>query len=537
MSSEPDQTIDLGSDPERNERVESLCDRFQSEWMAGGRPSVEDYLSGVPESDRSALERELSLLVAELRRLPGTTALPGVGDTIGNYVLLEKIGQGGMGQVYRARHAQMGRIVALKLLSLGTHERETVRAIRRFRREVRATARLSHTNIVTAHDAGEHAGTPYLVMEFIEGVDLWHLVQRDGPVSIRDAVAMMHQAACGLAYAHAQSIVHRDIKPSNLLRTTDGTVKVLDLGLARIVSGEVVEETLDPHGPDLTQSGTFLGSVDYIAPEQSLDTRAADARSDIYSLGCTLHYLLTGHPPFTGPTTLERLLSHREARIPDLRARRPDTPEALGRLFQRMLAKNPVDRPPGMEAVASELQHILTTLKPEHDLAPAARREEPSKVVLQLNEKTRGPTPFSQPLRVRPAFAVVPIAFFALAFLGLVGSMLWSSRPQTGHVLLMTHQPEIAGAQIYVDGTRVSYIGSLRGELPYGSFDVPAGQHTIRVVKPGFHDFEAPFEVSPGGRWEYPITLFPIKTEESESEGPSRNEAQPSPSVEARFSD
>ncbi|HWA98762.1 MAG TPA: protein kinase, partial [Pirellulales bacterium] len=265
---------------------------------------------------------------------------------LGNYLVLDRLGAGGMGQVFRARHRKMDRIVALKVLpkkAVASPE-----AVERFHREVRAAARLIHSNIVTALDADEGQGTHFLVMEYVEGHDLSSIVKERGPLPVDEAVRYLADAARGLEHAHSEGIVHRDIKPSNLIVDKRGTVKILDMGLARFVDPvagqEVAAGQATAAAAGLTQQGSVMGTVDYMAPEQAMDTRQADARADLYSLGCTLHYLLTGRPPFAGDTLLKRLLAHRDGAIPSLRAANPQVPEALDAVFQRLLAKRPDER-------------------------------------------------------------------------------------------------------------------------------------------------------------------------------------------------
>jgi formylglycine-generating enzyme required for sulfatase activity len=245
--------------------------------------------------------------------------------------------------------------------------------IERFYREVRAAARLSHPNIVTAYDAGEQDGTHYLVMELVEGGDLAEVVRRHGALPVAQAVECIVQAAAGLEYAHQQNVVHRDLKPSNLILarptvTNSPTgaqgsgvltprVKVLDMGLARIAD-DCSNPLAPTEAPQLTESGQLMGTIDFMSPEQAEDTRRADQRSDIYSLGCTLYWLLTGEAPYGVGATVNKLLAHRERAIPSLRAKRGDVPEYLDRVFQKMIAKRPADRQPSMAAVIAELQVV-----------------------------------------------------------------------------------------------------------------------------------------------------------------------------------
>lgn len=240
---------------------------------------------------------------------------------VGEYTVVSKIGAGGMGEVFRALHRRMDRYVALKLLPPNLHQ------------EVRSAAKLTHPNIVTAFDAGEHEGRPYLVMELIDGCDLQRYVKEKGPLPVEQAVDFILQAARGLGYAHDKGIVHRDVKPANLILSKDGTVKVLDLGLA--LSGN------EPIGT--------AGTVDYLAPEQTEEPSRAEHRADVYSLGCTLHFLLTGKIIHEGRTSLEKILAHREKPAPFV-------PSPVDAVFQKMVAKRPEDRFQSMGEVIDALQ-------------------------------------------------------------------------------------------------------------------------------------------------------------------------------------
>ena len=223
---------------------------------------------------------------------------------LGEYEILEKLGEGGMGAVYKARHRFMKRLVAVKII--GGTALKSPQAAERFRREVEATAKVEHPNIVAAYDAGEHQGVHYLVMQFVDGKDLNTIVKERGPLPVDQAVDYILQAAHGLQYAHEQGVIHRDIKPGNMLLDSKGAVKILDMGLARIARRAGLEDI-----DSLTSSDQVMGTLDYMAPKQALDSHHADARADIYSLGCSLYRLLTGKAPFKRETVEDIIRAHR----------------------------------------------------------------------------------------------------------------------------------------------------------------------------------------------------------------------------------
>jgi serine/threonine-protein kinase len=269
---------------------------------------------------------------------------------LGSYVLLERLGEGGMGQVFKARNWKLGHVVALKLVKPERTHNEAI--LRRFRREIQLASQLHHPNVVRALDADEVGGTCLLAMEYVEGTDLARLVRRRGSLPVQEACEYVRQAALGLQHAHERGLIHRDIKPHNLLLAKDGTVKVLDLGLARIAAGD--------GSTTLTKTGAVMGTPDYIAPEQALDSKHADIRSDLYSLGCTLYFLLTGQTPFGGGTMAEKLMRHQLAPIPDVRVGRPEVPVGVAAVLARLMAKRPEERyqtPAELIAVLAEGLH------------------------------------------------------------------------------------------------------------------------------------------------------------------------------------
>jgi serine/threonine protein kinase len=279
-------------------------------------------------------------------------ALTGDQLVLGNYIILDKLGQGGMGAVYKAQHRHMKRLVALKVISPALLNSSN--NMKRFQREVETLARLKHPNIVVAHDAAEAEGTKFLVMELVEGRDLSSQVRASGPLPVGQAVDCILQAARGLAYAHRQGVVHRDVKPSNLFLDQAGVVKILDLGLASLSCAERDES--------LTDSGVIVGTLEYLSPEQAQSPKLCDPRSDVYSLGLTLWYLLTGRAAFEAKSAVSMLLAHRDRPLPSLPAIRADVPPALGALFHRMAAKQMSDRYQTMDDVVAALEGLQSDL-------------------------------------------------------------------------------------------------------------------------------------------------------------------------------
>jgi serine/threonine-protein kinase len=277
---------------------------------------------------------------------------------LGPYVLLERLGEGGMGQVFKGRHRKLNRVAALKVIRrdrLGNPE-----AIRRFYREVQAVSALSHPNIVRAYDADEVGGTHYLAMEYVDGLDLGKLVKKGGPLAVTQACEYIRQAALGLQHAFEMGLVHRDIKPSNLVVQGAGSkseapplVKILDMGLAR-VSGVLADSNAS-----LTQTHSMLGTPDFIAPEQARNARDADIRSDLYSLGCTFHFVLTGQVPFPTEAAMEKLLKHYLEEPPRVEAMRSDVPPAVGQVVRRLMAKDPGQRYQVPAELADSLGSLL----------------------------------------------------------------------------------------------------------------------------------------------------------------------------------
>jgi|GEM_PF-1078097 len=272
------------------------------------------------------------------------------------YRVIKIIGRGGMGVVWLAEHLMMRRLVALKVI--GSKFTTGRAAVDRFHLEVRAAARLKHPNIVTAFDAEQAGELHFLVMEYVEGLSLAEHVRQHGPLSIDKACDVIQQACTGLSHAHRNGMIHRDIKPHNLMIGSDGVVRILDFGLARLVMPERPVSPTAKTEVRLTAIGMVLGTPDYMAPEQAMDSSSADARSDIYSLGCTLFFLLTGQTPFEGCSFEQMLTRGLRSRIAELRNLRSETSPRLLQLVERMTAEQPEERPLSAEEVIRTIDEI-----------------------------------------------------------------------------------------------------------------------------------------------------------------------------------
>ncbi len=338
--------------------MEPTIEQFSASLVETGLMSQADIRDAVHALPPERRPQDAQGLMRELVRLHKLTTYQaqqiyqgnGKGLHLGNYAILDKIGQGGMGTVLKAEHKRMRRVVALKVTGPRSSPTASQSAARRFHREVEAAAKLIHPNIVTAFDADEADGTNFLVMEYVDGADLSTLVKLDGPLPVEKAVNCLLQAARGLEYAHTKGVVHRDIKPRNLLLDREGTVKILDMGLARVETSSGADQT------DLTGSGQIMGTIDYMAPEQAVNPKDADERADVYSLGITLWYLLTGRVAYRGKTILEKLVAHREQPVPSLAEACPSATPELDAVFRKMVAKKPQHRYQNMTALIADLE-------------------------------------------------------------------------------------------------------------------------------------------------------------------------------------
>ncbi len=333
--------------------------------MSTGKPNAESFVavlkkSGLVESDRlqkaiatyaagggsaedSAKLAEHLIANGTVTRWQAEKLLQGKhkGYFLGKYRLLSLLGKGGMSSVYLAEHTLMRRRCALKVLP--TKRVHDSSYLARFHREAQAVASLDHPNIVRAYDVDHQADREneihFLVMEYVEGDSLQELVQKNGVCGFLDAAEYIRQSALGLHHAHEAGMVHRDVKPGNLLVDPNGVVKVLDLGLARFFTGDETEDSLT-----VAHDEKVLGTADYLAPEQALDSHTVDARADIYGLGCTFYFLLTGRPPFIEGTLTQRLMAHQTKTPPAIESLRTDTPASLAAIVRKMMAKKAEDR-------------------------------------------------------------------------------------------------------------------------------------------------------------------------------------------------
>ncbi len=322
-------------------------------------PSVDDFLKTVLRSgllDREQLQTALRTVPTEVRKDPRAVAehliktgklsrfqarklLEGtaVGLKLGPFQVLAPIGRGGMSTVYLARDSRGDMLLALKVLS-PRRAREEKRVLARFRREMEISQRVAHPNIAWTYEVGVCQGVYYIAMEFIPGKSLFRLVSDEGPLPVPRAARLFAEVAGALDHAHTQGLIHRDMKPSNILITPNDHAKVLDLGLA-IVQGEPPSDRRVVGG-----QGYVVGSMDYIAPEQVEDASKADARSDIYGLGCTLYFTLTGRQPFPGGTTQDKIDCHRTKEPVPVEELKPDLPAGFPAVVRKMMAKRPEER-------------------------------------------------------------------------------------------------------------------------------------------------------------------------------------------------
>ncbi|HTU23386.1 MAG TPA: serine/threonine-protein kinase [Gemmataceae bacterium] len=321
--------------------------------------------------------------------------------TVGPYLILDRLGEGGVSEVFKAWDTVKGRTVALKVLH--QHLTDRTAAVREFQRELQAVTRLSHPNIIQTFDAHQLGALHYFAMEYIAGLDLDRYVRQSGALPIEQACEYIRQVAQGLQHAHQLGLVHRDIKPANLFlinppsasspspgrRGSDAVIKILDWGLARVRPD--AGGSADLGGMDLdTEKGLLIGTADYIAPEQARDPCLVDIRADIYSLGCTLYFLLTGQPPFPGASLMQKLLQHQDADRPQVCAARPDVPQDLAVVVQRMMARRPEERYAIPLLVAGALRHFAAGATGRPGSSPNLNLSKPSTIIMNLSARQTG---------------------------------------------------------------------------------------------------------------------------------------------------
>ena len=426
------------------------------------------------------------------------------GLVLGNYVILDKLGQGGMGTVFKARHRRMNRLVALKVLPQSLSS--LPEAIARFQREVEAAARLQHPNIAAAYDADEASGVHFLVMEYVDGPTLANYIKQRGPLPTTIAVRLAAQAARGLAAAHAQGIVHRDIKPSNIMLSRQGVLKVLDMGLAQVRGPETLELT-----SDVTQTGRVMGTVDYMAPEQARDAKNVDLRADIYRLGCTLYYLATGQTPAPGGSAAEKLLWHQAAIPLALSAAGVSSTPRLDDIVLRMMAKKVEDRPLSMHDVAEELERCVPDLPTadsallldgmdlvtEHGASTLYGSNYGQATMHNLGDtlvskagrpvtKPSGPaSPQSRTWLYAGGLAVTALVAAVIAAPFFMNKPEPAPQPADKSTLFVRVDGE--PAEVHVDGV---LLGRTTGNGQELQLNVEPGERTVQIRRSGFEDYE-----------------------------------------------
>lgn len=413
-----------------------------------------------------------------LDRTPAAVAQVLLGQRLNHFVLEELIGGGGMGAVFRARDERLDRIVAIKVIPFVGEDPDLKR---RFRNEAQSAAKLDHPHIARVFEVGSQDDWHYIVFEYVSGINVRDKVTRDGMLSIDDAVFVTCQLAEAIQHSADRGIVHRDIKPSNVLIGDDDQIKLVDMGLARSENFEISE--------DMTASGVTLGTFDYISPEQARDPRDADIRSDIYSLGCTLYFMLTGNPPFPGGTMLQKLLSHGNSPPPDPRLLRPEVSDELTAVIGKMLAKSPDDRYQNALDLILDLREIAERegLSRSRSVA-AVIASEPNRLLLWLERHA--------PWLAAASLLVLSGGWLQLHSAVTRDSFNLSAPPVTASSI------SARGPADDVADPRVGRDDGLRDEPPAESADLaraapdPAGTDDVGTVAPG----TSPIPELPNGR-------------------------------------
>ncbi len=398
------------------------------------KEELERVLPKLPLTERAKTLARSLVKMGVLTKFQAQLLLVGrnSGFVLGQYRILDELGQGGMGRVFKAEHITMGRTVALKVLS--SRHTKTAKARQLFLREVRAAGKLMHPNIVTAHDANESDGRHYLVMEYIDGPNLDQLVRERGPLPVGLACDIVRQVASALQCAFEAGMVHRDIKPSNVLLQRSGTalssgyvVKIVDFGLACLAEGE------PGHAADAGKN-VVLGTPDYLSPEQARNQHPVDIRSDLYSLGCTFYFLLTGQVLFPGGTSIEKLVRQTNEEPTDVEQLRPDVPQEVADILRCLLAKAPAHRYQSPAQLVLDLMPLAQPVPSAWATVNNAPAVGPDTVELTANtgmvpaveekKKTQAPAPASSHW---PAIIAAILAGCAVGG-ALTGGLLWLLR-------------------------------------------------------------------------------------------------------------
>lgn len=385
----------------------------------------------------------------EAKPFGATATVVDVGGQLGPYLLLEKLGEGGMGAVFKARHTKLDRLVALKVLRPQLLSRPD--SLSRFEREMKAVGKVHHPNVVQALDAGDFGGVHYLSMEYVEGQDLQALMKDKGPMSVINACEVIRQAAVGLAVAHKLGLVHRDIKPSNLFVVKQtGQVKILDMGLALL--------SLEEASAALTSTGQCFGTPDYMAPEQWEDAHTCDARADLYSLGCTLYFLLAGRPPYSSDThrsAANKMKGHMIDPAPDLRKVRQDVPDGVMAIYDQLMAKSPDNR----FSTAEELADAIAAFSSGKDApSQSAGHADPQSVTGSWQPRStiaspgdsrkavlgNGVRPSSAEEVPRPYWLFATVGAVALSLIGVVVFVMTSRTANTESMNTVTAESKTA---------------------------------------------------------------------------------------------
>ena len=464
------------SDAARVERHIVECPECCQTLLALGEDTFIDLVRRSEQAGGSPRSAEATIdSLIEPRAEP--TELPAALAQHPRYRIVRLIGRGGMGDVYQAEHKLMNRPVAIKVIRRRLVA--STAAVERFHREVQAAARLSHPNIVTAHDAEQAGDLHFLVMEYVEGTDLAEVVRQRGPLPADQACDYIRQAAAGLQHAHEQGMVHRDIKPHNLMLTAGGKIKILDFGLANFASSSAAEQSsaaaapgdVDAAASQLTTLGTTMGTPDYIAPEQAEDAHAADIRADLYSLGCTLYFLLAGKPPFSEGDVMHKLAAHRSQTPEPIESVRVDVPQELAKVLRRLLAKSPTERFQTPAEVADALAPFVDRQRsfPPREAKPVA----------------------ASASRSGTRFGILALGAAAAVFLGATLAVVYYIASDAGTLRIESHADnvtiEIVGASGIVKVVDLD-TGAEVQRLPSGEYSlrIKEGPASVRLDKQGF---------------------------------------------------